>query len=242
MSYNAITELVANTFGGLSSLTSLNLESNDITELVANTFDGLSSLTTLDLDDNAITELAANTFAGLSSLTTLDLSYNDLTELVANSFEGLSSLTELDLRYNAITAVAVDNFAWLSSLATFPYFEIETKESRQAAIAFCSNATTQTPPLAVAGTDFCAGYSTVSSEEMMFLAISASVSVFAGLLVLLQLCRKKGSGSITRWDLLHVAFFSLRNFDLYTDFGVYRFTAQKPDWDTVMAHNATLVK
>lgn len=181
---------------------------NAITEVVANAFEGLSSLTTLDLSGNAITEVAATAFAGLSSLASLDLSRNAITELVATTFTGLSSLT------------------------SFAYFKFETKEGRQAATAFCSNATDQTPPLAVAGTVFCAGYSTLSSEEGTFLVISASVSAFAGLLVLLQIRCKKGS--ITRWDLLHVAFFGFRVFDLFTDFGVYGFTAQKPDWDGVM--------
>jgi len=67
--------------------------------------------------------------------------------------------------------------------------------------------------------------------ETAFLAAAGAVSGLIGLILIVLLHCNSG---ITRWDLLHVVFFSSRIFDLMTDWGMFGFTIQQPNWDEVM--------
>ena len=104
LSNNAVTELDAGDFSGLSGLTSLDLSGNDssLSVLPTGLFAGLSSLETLNLSGNeALRALEEDLFDGLDSLQTLDLSGNTgLSSLEEDLFDGLRSLQTLDLSGN----------------------------------------------------------------------------------------------------------------------------------------------
>jgi internalin A len=84
----------------LSSMTTLNLGSNEITDI--SFLGSLTNLTTLNLGHNQITDIS---FLGsLTNLTTLDLYNNQITDI---SFLGsLTNLTTLNLGYNQITDIS----------------------------------------------------------------------------------------------------------------------------------------
>ena len=98
-----ITELLAEDFIGLTSLTSLNLSGNGLTGLPEQVFSPLSTLTDLNLSGNALSGLHHRVFLSLSMLTNLDLSGNMLASLSLQIFSSLSGLTNLDLSGNALT-------------------------------------------------------------------------------------------------------------------------------------------
>ena len=103
LSNNAVTELDAGDFSGLSGLETLDLSGNDsLSVLLTGIFAGLSSLETLNLSGNEdLRALAENLFDGLDSLQTLNLSGNtSLSSLEENLFDDLSSLQTLDLSGN----------------------------------------------------------------------------------------------------------------------------------------------
>ncbi|MGR3914256.1 MAG: fibronectin type III domain-containing protein [Gammaproteobacteria bacterium] len=115
---NGFTTLPANVFSGLTSLTRLNVADNSLSTLPANVFSGLTSLTSLSLRDNALPTLPADAFSGLTSLTTMLLSGNALATLPANAFGGLPKLQELYLGDNRLTTLAANAFSGLTSLET----------------------------------------------------------------------------------------------------------------------------
>ena len=114
---NALTDLPADVFSGLSSLKNLYLGNNALTSLPADVFSGLSSLKGLYLGGNALTSLPEGVFSGLSSLTSLDLTYNQhIGDLPSGVFSGLSSLTSLDLQGSNLDILPEGVFSGLSSL------------------------------------------------------------------------------------------------------------------------------
>eukprot|EP01051_Picozoa_sp_SAG22_P021900 SAG22_NODE_5024_length_1104_cov_36.069652_2_plen_234_part_00 len=84
----------------LTSLTELDLESNQITDIAP--LSALTSLTELDLESNQITDIAP--LSALTSLTTLWLEKNQITDIAPLS--ALTSLTTLWLEKNQITDLA----------------------------------------------------------------------------------------------------------------------------------------
>ena len=108
--------LQAGDFGGLTSLTHLDLEFAELSTLPTGIFDGLTSLTRLDLDGNPITALPAGIFDGLTSLTHLTLTSSRIGTLPAGIFDDLTALTRLDLSSNQITALPAGIFDGLTAL------------------------------------------------------------------------------------------------------------------------------
>ena len=113
-----ITALAAGDFDGLTSLTTLDLSSNELTALPDGVFDELTSLTTLDLSSNELTSLPDGVFDELTSLTTLELRFNDLTSLPDGVFDKLTSLTSLYLTSNELTSLPDGVFDELTSLTS----------------------------------------------------------------------------------------------------------------------------
>ena len=114
---NALTSLPKGVFGGLSSLTDLNLSGNGLASLRSSDFSGLSSLTELSLGGNGLGSLPKGVFSGLSSLTGLWLDGTSLTSLQSEDFSGLSSLTNLQLQNNGLTSLPAGVFSGLSNLS-----------------------------------------------------------------------------------------------------------------------------
>ncbi|MFM9951492.1 MAG: COR domain-containing protein [Saprospiraceae bacterium] len=83
----------------LTSLTSLNLSSNQITD--SRFLEKLASLNSLDLSYNQISDIRF--VEKLTSLTSLDLSSNQISDI--RFLENLTSLTSLDLSYNQISDI-----------------------------------------------------------------------------------------------------------------------------------------
>lgn len=96
------------------------------------------------------------------------------------------------------------------------------------AVEACARALEKGAPLATTG--LCT-WSYASSGETEFIAITAASSAFLGLLLYVVLrCNKT---AVKRSDVVAIVFFSLKTFDLNTDFGVYRFQTRRPDWESV---------
>ena len=114
----SISALKAGDFGGLTALTSLDLNNNGITtSLPANVFFDLSALETLILRSNHLGgSLDANVFSGLTALKHLDMSNTRITSLPATIFSGLSALEHLDLENTRITSLPATVFSGLSAL------------------------------------------------------------------------------------------------------------------------------
>ena len=83
-----LTELPANAFSGLSSLTELLLIDNELKTVHKDAFDDLTSLERLFLNKNALTTLDADTFESLTGLTNLERIVNRITTLDEDIFDG----------------------------------------------------------------------------------------------------------------------------------------------------------
>ncbi|XP_072432270.1 uncharacterized protein [Chiloscyllium punctatum] len=81
----------------------LNLKGNRITDLIPETFEGLSHLKYLDLSNNNILVLGPGAFSQLSSLHFLNISDNYLSLIGNGAFDRLSSIIYLDLRATSIS-------------------------------------------------------------------------------------------------------------------------------------------
>jgi len=68
-----------------------------LTAIDEGAFTGLTSLSALDLSSNQLTTLPEGLFEGLASLSRLELTLNQLTTMPAGLFTGLTSLSALDL-------------------------------------------------------------------------------------------------------------------------------------------------
>lgn len=188
-----------------------------------------------------------------------DLSSNSITLVQPQAFAGLSELISLDLRENSrilhgsdvdrpptliLVAGSLDG---LDNLTTFHYVKFNNnneseKASRRVAGSFCDNARAQAPPLPVAFTNFCVGYSPATSEETRFVAIAALVAALIGVLLIVQLRSKSSDTTNTDKDTFFITMFSFRIFDLFTDLGVFKYTVQKVDFQHVMGALAAPAK
>ncbi|CAG5989155.1 unnamed protein product [Menidia menidia] len=100
LSKNQISDIAADAFSGLRSLTSLVLYGNTITELPKGLFDGLVSLQLLLLNANKINCLRVNTFQDLQNLNLLSLYDNKLQTISKGLFAPLRSIKTLHLAQN----------------------------------------------------------------------------------------------------------------------------------------------
>uniref|UniRef100_A0A3P8US28 Slit homolog 3 (Drosophila) n=1 Tax=Cynoglossus semilaevis TaxID=244447 RepID=A0A3P8US28_CYNSE len=100
LSKNQISDIAADAFSGLRSLTSLVLYGNKITELPKGLFDGLVSLQLLLLNANKINCLRVNTFQDLQNLNLLSLYDNKLQTISKGLFAPLRSIKTLHLAQN----------------------------------------------------------------------------------------------------------------------------------------------
>ena len=116
---NDLSSLPVDLFSELSSLTWLSLSFNKLSSLPADLFSGLSALNTLNLSYNKLSSLPADIFSEVSSLRTLNLSSNKLSGLPADLFSGVSSLSWLSLSFNELSGLPVGIFSGLSSLRSF---------------------------------------------------------------------------------------------------------------------------
>ncbi len=115
---NPFTSLPEDIFEGLSALTDLRIGNSDLTSLPEDIFDELSSLTELQIS-GTFTSLPSDLFDELSSLTKLWLTGDELTSIPEDLFDELSSLTELRLGGNKLTSIPEDLLDGLSSLKSF---------------------------------------------------------------------------------------------------------------------------
>uniref|UniRef100_A0A3B5M6K6 Uncharacterized protein n=1 Tax=Xiphophorus couchianus TaxID=32473 RepID=A0A3B5M6K6_9TELE len=100
LSKNQISDVAADAFSGLRSLTSLVLYGNKIAELPKGIFDGLSSLQLLLLNANKINCLRVNAFQDLQNLNLLSLYDNKLQSISKGLFAPLRSIKTLHLAQN----------------------------------------------------------------------------------------------------------------------------------------------
>ena len=106
---NAIETLPAGVFSKLTNLNELRLENNAISSLDAGIFDGLP-LTDLDLDDNALTQLPKNLFLNHpnpETLTSFDISGNPLTTSTHEAYDA--------------NGWEITNASWVSDGSEFGY-------------------------------------------------------------------------------------------------------------------------
>ncbi|KAI0208333.1 hypothetical protein LSAT2_006946 [Lamellibrachia satsuma] len=101
---NHLTSLLQGTFNSISTLTELDLQSNQFRFQHEHPFANLPHLSTLFLGSNQITVIPDTAFHNLTSLTTLDLSSNRLTELPnGGDFQDLHVYKDLSLNSNRLT-------------------------------------------------------------------------------------------------------------------------------------------
>ncbi|KAJ8393903.1 hypothetical protein AAFF_G00056320 [Aldrovandia affinis] len=100
LSKNQISDIAADAFSGLRSLTSLVLYGNKIAEIPKGLFDGLVSLQLLLLNANKINCLRVNTFQDLQNLNLLSLYDNKLQTISKGLFAPLRSIKTLHLAQN----------------------------------------------------------------------------------------------------------------------------------------------
>uniref|UniRef100_UPI00398E8C16 leucine-rich repeat-containing G-protein coupled receptor 4-like isoform X5 n=1 Tax=Pristiophorus japonicus TaxID=55135 RepID=UPI00398E8C16 len=81
----------------------LNLKGNRLTDLLPETFEGLTHLKYLDLSNNNILVLGPGAFSQLSSLHFMNISDNYLSLIGKGAFDHLSSVIYLDLRATSIS-------------------------------------------------------------------------------------------------------------------------------------------
>ena len=130
---NNIDRLSADSFAGLSRLSSLTMMENVITEIAVGAFRPLSRLTHLDLSANDIVSLSSGLFGSNANTKTLLLSRNPLRSLNAGSFDGLAQLTTLSLSFvqrrvcvdedafkplTQLVELHLDNSPWLAARIT----------------------------------------------------------------------------------------------------------------------------
>lgn len=131
-----------------------------------------------------------------------------------------------DLLANAIVSAPVGVFDDLFNVTEFSAGK--SLGLTEGAVEACARALVQEAPLAYTG--LCM-WSYEAPGETAFLVITAAFSAFLGLLLFAVLHRN--NTDVKRSDMLSIAFFSMKTFDLYTDFGVYKFQTQRPDWENV---------
>ena len=117
------------TYGRLRSLTIRNTPLTNVPRSVCQ----LTTLTELNLDSNQLTRLPDNCLSNLTALTSFSASTNNITELQDGLFDGLSKLQTLGLALNCISSIGLRVFnssAMLSSLKSVDLYgnKIQTLE------------------------------------------------------------------------------------------------------------------
>ncbi|KAJ8960950.1 hypothetical protein NQ318_020251, partial [Aromia moschata] len=120
LSQNSLRELPgpsgANSFGGLDSLTALNLERNLIQTLQEDAFHGVkNTLSSLSLLNNLLPDFPTAAMNTLSELRVLDIGFNLLTELPVKAFKGNPSITLLALDGNPLTTIPFEALSHLNT-------------------------------------------------------------------------------------------------------------------------------
>ncbi|XP_064624497.1 uncharacterized protein LOC135485988 [Lineus longissimus] len=87
-----------------------------LTTINKDSFEGLSSLITLDIQSTSLSNIAEGTFDHLRYLRTLDLSYNKLGAVTQATFRGLRGLRTFNAIKAGITGLAADTFHTLRVL------------------------------------------------------------------------------------------------------------------------------
>ncbi|XP_078670206.1 uncharacterized protein LOC144910705 [Branchiostoma floridae x Branchiostoma belcheri] len=114
---NAISNLPASAFNGLSQLVRLCLNRNTITTITAfGSNSVVNGLKMLDLQDNKLTSIGIGTFTGVSLLTELNLSSNNISAIEDRSFSHLKELRVLYLHSNHIGMLNSATFVGMSAL------------------------------------------------------------------------------------------------------------------------------
>ncbi|CAE1249346.1 unnamed protein product [Acanthosepion pharaonis] len=111
LSFNELTEILANSFLGLNYLLSLDLSYNKIYNVSKDAFRGLYNLVYLDLSHNKITVLTDSVFSNLTHLVHLKLNLNYLQVLSGHIFTPLQNLHVIDLSNNSLVHVSSFTFA-----------------------------------------------------------------------------------------------------------------------------------
>ena len=168
-----ITALADGDFAGLGGVQGLDLSGQSLSALTADTFAGLSAVTSLNLRDHKLVSanVAAGSFAPLVGLTSLDLSGNELDSLPAGIFKGLAAtLTSLDIsnqfKNSASTTIASLDMPLLLGLTgttatltiaagaplplTFPLYLSGNAASSPTSVSIATGATTGTVNLVAA--------------------------------------------------------------------------------------------
>jgi Leucine-rich repeat (LRR) protein len=117
LSYNEITELIAEEFSPLVNLEILSLNNNEISQIDGMAFSGLDSLRDVDLGFNSITDLTV-LFSNTPALERVFLDNNLIRRLNANVFENNPELWEIDLHNNNIRFIEDGVFNNLTNLRT----------------------------------------------------------------------------------------------------------------------------
>ncbi|XP_078658184.1 uncharacterized protein LOC144903672 [Branchiostoma floridae x Branchiostoma belcheri] len=112
---NDLHVVMAASFVGLTSLTSLDLGSNRIKYVTSRAFESLSSLESLSLESNDLNAVKKHWFCGLSRLETLNLAKNRITEIDQGSFQALQALRSLELSSNKLSYV---HEHWLQNMTS----------------------------------------------------------------------------------------------------------------------------
>ena len=100
-----------NTFSNLLSLHYIDLSYNRITQIIADSFLNLTNLYTITLKHNYVSYIHQDAFINLSSIDTINLSNNNLTKIEVGTFANLSRLQNLFLSYNYLTTLQTNLFS-----------------------------------------------------------------------------------------------------------------------------------
>ena len=104
LNHNSISEIQPGFFDPVNTVVKiLDLSLNDLTEVTADSLGGLRRLKSLDLSSNRITSLMSSTFEESRELLQLNLSHNLLSEVQAGSLKRQHQLQVLDLSHNQLT-------------------------------------------------------------------------------------------------------------------------------------------
>nr|AVK72278.1 slit [Xenoturbella bocki] len=115
---NFITMIPGGIFSRFKRLRRIDMSNNQISEIDADAFIGLKSLTSLVIYGNRIASLPPGVFSGLTSLELLLLNANQISCIRSDSFEHLQNLNLLSLYDNRILSLANGTFASLRNLQT----------------------------------------------------------------------------------------------------------------------------
>lgn len=114
---NGIEEIPAGWFRALSSLRSLNLDSNRIHTITPEAFDGIhDTIVTLEINKNKIKKIPKKALRNLKQLESLEMTHNRIRKIHARSFNSSKKLMELDLSHNHISDISPVAFEGATSL------------------------------------------------------------------------------------------------------------------------------